>query len=1042
MKKITFALILFALFSISFNAQTKKRPVGKIGTVRVKAPPIPKNPPKEIEQKPKTLGITVEKYVVNRDVNRDGTAVETWEMQQRFDSDLVLERFKKFEREFNGDLQKAEILDAYILKGDGKKIALASEAMQIKPTPQAEAAPSFSSLKQMEIQFNDLKVGDATYFKIRLTTLKPYFDKHFDMLEVFPLTFNWKSVEVNLTAPADFPVFVQTVDLDGGRLPDADGRARWQWRKENLSAFEIEAAMFDFYNSSPRLAVSSFKNFDDLGAAYWAETKKKAIVTPEVQTLADEITKDIKEPAQQAAAIYEWVNKNIRYLSIVLDKGGWIPHSTTEILANRYGDCKDYSTIIHALLKAKNIESHPVLIRSEMGDWFPEVAAPDYFNHAILYIPSLKLFADATAPNTRLGLLTQSVIGKKAILAGEKTGVIEMPKDNPADNQLLSEVEINFAADGSLKAVSKNIYDGRAEIAYRPMFADSSLQRNSGDFVKMLLAFYGVNGSGKIVKVGNPFKVGEPFTVELEVEMPDFTTFTPRGTMLLPIAVNMMNTSQLEQFVNAEQRKTNLVLGATRFRENFTLNFPEGVKVETLPPTVNFTNSVGSYRNEFTLEAGSVKVLRELVINKDIVAAKDYPLVRELIKKSVDGANAELRYSANPLFARQKSREMRRASATPNKPVSISSVFSEKYDEKPLTAAQAAQLETKLQKTPGDLESRKKLLRYYTDTDADLLSKMIGKTPSKSQTKLMLTLFTARLEHRLWFVRNRPELDEDSIYGFSAPTYTADSPVYQTIRDEWLKQVEANKTNTAIRLNAADFMRFRENEKAEKLLVEGRQIDKNVYEFPLMLNRMLFYDFETRWQKEAAESNEETRRKQLELLNKAFENGETALVLLKKERSTDRDSKRRELLQRLAKNAFELEKLDRARSFATELILDFGQDADSPYYDEATHTGNIVLGRIALKENNPAKAKEYLLIAIRAPLRMEKNYLTSVDTALARELYAKGEKETVAEYLKLCDGLWNFKKYPKLYEDEIAALKLWQEQIKQGITPSFDFEKP
>jgi len=1017
MKKFTFALVLLALFSISFFPQTKKRPVKTVGTVRIKVP-LTKNPPKEVVEKPKTLGITVEKYVADYQVNADGTSVETWEMQQRFDTDLVIERYKKLERTFNSDLRKAEVLDAYILKADGKKVALAPDAIQIKPTSQAEAAPNFSSYKQIQISYDDLKEGDATYFKMRLTTTKPYFENQFDMLESFPVAYNWKSVEINLTAPPDFPLYVQAVDLNGGKLADENGKARWQWRKENLTAFELEVGMYDLFNASPRLAVTSFKNFDELGAAYWSEAKKKAIVTSEVQALADDITKDLKEPAQQAAAIYEWVNKNIRYLSIVLDKGGWIPHSSTEILANRYGDCKDYSTIIYALLKAKGIESYPVLIRAELGDWFPEVATPDYFNHAILYIPSLKLFADATAPNTRLGLITQSIVGKKAILAGEKTGVIEMPKDNPADNQMLSEVEINFAPNGSLKAVSKNIYDGRTEIIYRPLFADSQIQKNSENFVKMLLAYFGVDGSGKLVKIGNPFKVGEPFTVEVEVELPNFTTFTPKGAMLLPIALNMMNSSELEQFVKAEKRQTNLILGATRFRENFKLNFPEGVKVETLPPVVNFSNSVGSYRNEFTFEGNSVRVIRELVISKDIISAKDYPQIRELINKSVEGYNAEIKYSANPNFARQKSLELRKNPASQNNAVSVAEMMLSDFAEKPLSPAQAAQFEAKLQKNPNDIETRKRLVRYYSDDD-------IKETPARRAN---------HLKHRVWLLQNRPDLDDYDIYKYSAPFYTAEDTEYKTLKTEWLKQVEANKNNSLIRLNAIEFIRYKEPETAEKLLNEGIQIDKENYQFPLMLSKLLYNKTESLADRGETKDKDERLKKNSFYLAQAFENGEAALVLLKKERSTDRDSKRRDLLQTLSKTAFELEKFDRAKSLATELILDFGQDANDADYDNAAHLGNIILGRIALREKDTAKAKEYLLIAIRAPLRREKSYFSKIDMVLAKELFEKGEKETVLEYLKLCEKLLS---YSDIYTSLVATLKLWQEQIKQGKTPEF-----
>ncbi|HEY8559931.1 MAG TPA: DUF3857 domain-containing protein [Pyrinomonadaceae bacterium] len=1022
MKKFSFALVLLAFCTLSFFSQPPKRPVGKVAAVRVNAPREPKNTRASAAERPSTLGITVEKYAVTYDVNADGTAVQTWEMQQRFDSEVVIERFKKFERAFNGDLQKAEVLDAYILKADGRRLALAAGDVEIKPTPQAEAAPSFSSYKQVEIAYRELAKGDATYFKIRLTTLEPHFDKQFDMLEVFPRAYGWKSVEVNLTAPADFPLYVQAVELDGGKLSDENGRARWRWRRENLKAFEIEPNMSDFFSSSPRIAATSFKDFDALGAAYWAETKKKAVLTPEVQKLADEITKGLQDPAEQAYAIYEWVNKNVRYLSIVLDKGGWIPHTTSEILANRSGDCKDYSTILYALLKAKGIESYPVLIRSEMGNWFPEVAVTDYFNHAILYIPSLKLFADATAPNTRLGQIMQTIVGKKAILAGERTGVIEMPKDNPADNQLLSEVEIVFEPNGDLRAVSKNTYDGRTEIAFRPLFADAAIQKNPEGFVKTLLAYFGVYGSGKLVKVGNPFKVGEPFSVELEVDLPNFTTFAPKGALPLPVAVNMLNARQLEQYVKPKQRRTNLVLGATRFRESFKLNFPEGVKIEALPPKIDFANAVGSYRNDFAFDGAGVRVLRELVITKDVISPAEYPLVRELIAKSVEGSNAELRYSANPNLARLKSRAPARKPERRQQPESFADFLAGETDEKPLTAAQAAQAEAKLSKTPADLETRKRLLRFYSNYETE-------DTPARRQN---------RLKHRLWLLQNRPEIDETDIYSYKSPFYEAGEPDYRTLRDEWLKQTEAAKTNARIRLNAVDFISPEEPEIAEKLLAEGRRIDAQNYEFPLLLSALLFEKSEAPDRAGETTDKNQRRRNRNIYLEQAYEAGETALALLKKERSAERDAKRAGLLQSLAKIAFELEKLDRAKALATELILDFGQDAESSSYTEAAHFGNILLGRAALRENDSAKAREYLLIAIRAPLRSEKSYFGKIDLELAKELFERGEKEAVAEYLNLCEKLLN---QSEVYAGKVRALKTWREQIGQGKTPSLDFGK-
>ena len=1017
MKNLHFTLLIIFALTVSLDGQNRapRRATGKrpviISAIEPPAPPAPK---------PLTLGITFERYAVKIDVNADGTATQILEFIERFNSETAIAKANKFERIFNGDLQKAEVLDAQILKADGRKIPVSASAIQIKPTVQAEAAPSFSSLKMVEIKFDDVKIGDAVLVKIRLLTTKPNFADHFDEIEVFPAVYEWKSIEVSLNAPTDFPLYTQAENIEGGRLADENGRARWLWKKSNLPAAEIEPAMFDFYESSPKVAVTSFKNYEELGAAYWAEASKKTLVTPEIQTLADEITRDIKEPQAQAYAIYEWANKNVRYLSVVLERGGWIPHDATQISANRYGDCKDYTTLLNALLKAKNIESHPVIIRADLTSWFPEVAVPGFFNHAILYIPSLDLFADATAPNTRLGLIPQLIVGKKAFLAGAKNGVIKVPDGKPDDNKLSSDIDIKFAADGSLRAVSKNIYQGRAEILFRPIFTASFLQKDSETFVKLMLGYYGVDGTGKILKIANPFKVGEPFEIEMEVAQNNFTSFSSNGSLRLPTAINIINMLELEAFVKAEKRRTNLVMGATRIRENFKLHLPEGVVVASVPETTDFKTPLGSFRNEFKLTDGTVEVIRELVISKDIVTAAEYPQFRELINKMVEGFNSAIKYRADADFVRRTQSKIKTTPPPPRRK-SFEELIVERFakpEGKVLNARQIGQLEAKINQNPDDIETRLQIVHYYDDY-------RVKKSPAKEN---------GRARHRLWFVQNRPEMNEYQILGTSVWTDSG-KPEYGILKAAWLNQVEANPKNAQISLNAAEFVRHSEPETAEKILLEGRKSNPENYELLLLLNKI--------YQNKADDSDNTDKPKIVrENRLKAFETGAEALILLKKERSEERDSKRRELLKKLSKTAYLLEKYDRAKQFAIELVLDFGQNAGASGYEEATHIGNIVLGLTALRENDLPKAKDYLLIAIRAPLRDERSYLMEIDTELAKELYIKGEKTVVSEYLKLCESLGNLKNYPDLYKDDSKALKLWQEQIKQGVTPSFDFDKP
>jgi hypothetical protein len=1008
------ALILtLASVVLSADAQTKRRPgraPARKVTVKQEAPPPAKTPDL-------SSGTTVEKYISNYELNADGTGRETREIQQRCSSESCLAQLATFKMVFNGDLQKAKALDAYIIGTDGVQRKIPATAISDRMTDQAEAAPSFSSLRELEVKFDDLKIDEAVFLKFEIVTTRATFEGKYDSLEIFPLVYDWKSIEINISSPANYPLFIDAVGLDGGKLADANGRSQWQYRRQNVIRIPFEPLMHDIVGISPRLAMTAFPSANDLGSAFWTNVKKKAVVTPEVQALADQITKDLTTPSQQASAIYDWVNKNIRYLSIVLDRGGWIPHSSAEILKNGYGDCKDYTTIIHALLKAKAIESVPVLIRSDFGNWFPSVATADYFNHVILYIPSLNVFADATTPNTRLGLVPQTLVGKSAVLAGEKTGIIQIPKDNPADNQILSEMNLEFSPNGDVKARTRNTFVGRTEIVFRPMFGDSMLKRYSDTFVKFILAYYGVDGDGNIISVGNPFNVGEPFTVEMEARVGNFTTFVPKGKLALPNGMNMVNMAGMEQFISTETRNTSIIVGASRISEDITITLPPAVKAVAAPAGVSFSNAVGTFKIVPELKNGVVHFTREMTIKRDVIEPKDYPIFKELVKKLLESHEVEIEYTADPSLLRAKSKELRAAPAARSGARSGSDYLLESLTAglpKELNAQDVRRLEKKLAADQSDIAARLDLIRYYS-----LLS-----------TKKAAATETTHVNHRIWLVNNRPDIDDEKVYGFFDPEFS--QTARERIKTAWLAQIDAQRTSSNVRLNAIAFLKTHFPDLAEKLAQEGAKLDPDNYKFPLVLTDLAAKGAES--SKVAEQKTAATRT--------LLENGVRALALIKRERSPERDSDRNKLLARLCKAAVEAGDLDAASSFAQELILDFGQSSSDHAYDQATHVGNITLGMVELKKNNVEKAKEFLMIAIRAPLRQDYNSLSKIDTTLAKELYKKGEKSIVVEYLKLGLELGNLKTYPESYADEIYAMKLWIEQISKGVEPNFDFDAP
>jgi hypothetical protein len=1010
--RYSFVLVPVLLLSllISSNAQTNPDPAGTKPSSRSSKDSLKGSPPKL------SLGAAVEKYSVTYDINADGTGRESLEIQKRCSTNECIELFSTFKQVFNSNLQKLKVVDAYLVKTNGKIIKVPSNLITDRPTPQTEAAPAFSSLRELEIKFPDWRMGDAAYVKVEGVTTKPLLDGRFDALEVFSLLFDWKYIEVNVTAPVGYEIFIDSAGLDGGKLADENGRSRWQFKKENVAKIDFEPIMNPL-SVSPRFALTTFRNHADLGSALWQIFKTKAAVTPEIQALADEITKGASTPSQQASAIYDWVNRNIRYFFIVLDRGGWVPHDSTQIIKNGYGDCKDYTVLIHALLKAKGIDSVPVLIRSELGNWFPAVPTMDYFNHVILYIPSLKLFADATMPNTRLGLIPQSIVGKQAVLAGEKSGLIELPKDNPVDNQILSDVTYSFAESGSVKAQTRNTYVGRTEILFRPIFADTTYGKDPSTIVKLMLAFYGLNGDGKMIKSSDPRQVGEPFSVDFETSVEDFTTFSPTGKLKLPIGLNMINLAEMAQLATTDSRKTTLEIGASRLRENITIDVPSTVKIVAPPRSVNLNTAIGSFSVNPEIKDGKLHISRELLITKDSIEPSEYPYFKDLINKLVESNDLEIEYTADASILRAKSKE-RKAERKSNEPKSVAERMIEAVGRlgggASLKASEVRELEAKVATNENDEDSRKKLLRHY----------------AHYETKQTPAVQSAYLKHRLWLIENRPRLGDDQALGWSRPELPTASR--DGLRNAWLASLAKAKADSTVRLNAIEFLNNYFPADAARLIDEGLALDPTNYKFPLLMTKVILLDVKK-------DSTEEQRRA---IAKRLLVPGRLALGLIKKERSSERDSDRCDLLKVIGSAAVAAGDLDAAESFATELILDFGQSVESYEYDDATHLGNITLGRVALLRGNIEKAKEYLLVAIRAPLRKPQNSLFNIDMRLAKELYEKGVKAEVVEFLKLCLELGNMKTRPKVYEDEIQALKLWQDQIGKGIKPSFDFDAP
>ncbi len=219
-------------------------------------------------------------------------------------------------------------------------------------------------------------------------------------------------------------------------------------------AVRVEAHSAGRADIAAYVHVSSLHGWDALGSWYWNLVKDQIIVDDNVRQAAASATRSARSPEDIVGAAYEWVARNTRYVGLDFGDHSYLPYRTTETLARGFGDCKDKATLLKAMLSARDIPSHLVLVRTrQRGGIDPQVASLRAFDHVILWVPSVGLFLDPTSTWTGSKTLPSRLQGAPAliVLDGVRTEFTRLPRAVAAANILERRVVADLRS-GSFRA--------------------------------------------------------------------------------------------------------------------------------------------------------------------------------------------------------------------------------------------------------------------------------------------------------------------------------------------------------------------------------------------------------------------------------------------------------------------------------------------------------------------------------------------------------------------------------------------------------------
>ncbi|MBP5974810.1 DUF3857 domain-containing protein [Brasilonema sp. CT11] len=599
-------------------------PVKTAGTTTEKQPTTP-------PAKPVVDNARMDNYENHYQVNLDYTYTEVIAQRMTLLTPQGIEDWQRANQSYSPDTQSLELVEAYVIQPNGEKVKVTEENIFTRPSQESQDAPGFSNSMTTTVVFPKLMVGSQTFVKWKLTQKKPSID--FSDMET--PSFRESSVKetVQISIPTSLKLrwkkrgaYVVSDKIQGDRRIITAVIA-------NQPARQSENDMVDPTDVDSIFVFSNLDSWEELGKIVWRNWHDKVVVTPEMKKLADKITGD-KQGIEATRLIYNWVAQNIKYVAVYLtESAGYIPHTSTAILRNGYGDCKDYVLLMQTLLKAKGINSVPVLVN--WGSIYQTVPLPtsSQFNHAIIYLPDYKIFANPTDNYASFGQLDVSLHNKFVVMATQKGLTAYTPKSIANQNRYFITSTITIANDGSINGQSEVQYFGSINSLYRRYFASDKPDQ----IINKLLAATPEGGSGSL-ETSDLNNLDQPVTVKGKWLSPYAVSIDKQIYFSTPFGISTINPQSLRGFIRFNKRSYPLVVGAGNASWEYKIILPTGYKISHLPENRSFSNAAGEYKCRYESGNGYIRVQRNLMIKNDIYSAEEYPAFQDLIYKTINDA--------------------------------------------------------------------------------------------------------------------------------------------------------------------------------------------------------------------------------------------------------------------------------------------------------------------------------------------------------------------------------------------------------------------
>jgi Flp pilus assembly protein TadD len=322
-----------------------------------------------------------------------------------------------------------------------------------------------------------------------------------------------------IDAPASFTTpIVNTTGLEP-RVEERDGRRRSVYESGRIEGEREYEADVPYDVATWRyLAFSTGRSWQDNATRYSAIVDQQIEGNDLAKLVRTAIgnTTDRKEIVTRLLAA---IQKDVRYAGVEIGEGSIVPRTPRQVLANKYGDCKDKAALLVAMLRVAGVPAHVALLAAGTGfDVRQELPGLGQFNHAIVVVDGEPaIWVDPTDVFARAGELPLADQGRLALIAKPETTALTPTPETPSTANVYRELRtFVLPEDGKARVTEVTEVSGTSESGLRRWVSglDAKTLRDDlesyakSTFVAKTLARY---------ETTTPNDLTKPFRMTLEV---------------------------------------------------------------------------------------------------------------------------------------------------------------------------------------------------------------------------------------------------------------------------------------------------------------------------------------------------------------------------------------------------------------------------------------------------------------------------------------------------------------------------------------------